>query len=148
MVARLSHLKCCQLLCNLRVRHKVWTVSWREGIQGIHVEEYCCSRSTGTGEAAMQTCSPWSLCLGMLLLQLKVNNSFSLCLHHMSFLWRWVPVSTACVATSYNGELLYPWLCSLCSSSHWKGKRFSVELAKLKTWTQLGNLSMSSQSST
>lgn len=41
----------------------------------------------------------------------------------------------------------YPWLCSLCSSSHWKGKKFSVQVADLETWTQLGNLSMSGQSS-
>ena len=38
--------------------------------------------------------------------------------------------------------------CSLYSSSQWKGKKFSVEVADLKTWTQLGNQSMSSQSST
>lgn len=42
----------------------------------------------------------------------------------------------------------YPWLCSLYSSSHWKGKNFSVQVADLKTWTQPGNLRMSRQSST
>lgn len=148
MAARLSHLMCPQLLCKLRVRDNVRTVSWREGIRGVNVEKHCCSHSTGTAEAAMQTRSHCSLCLGMLPLRLKDNNSFSLSLEYMAFLWRWVPVSTGCVGACYNGELLYPWLCSLYSSSHWKGKNFSVEVADLKTWAQLGNLSMSSQSST
>lgn len=148
MAAGPNHLVCCQLLCKLRERDNVRTVSWREGIQGMNVEKCCCSHSTGTAEAAMQTRSYCSLRLGMLPLWLKDNNSFSLSLQYMAFLWRWVPVSTGCVSASYNGELLYRWLCSLYSSSHWKGKNFSVEVADLKTWTQLGNLSMSSQSST
>lgn len=148
MAAGPDHLACCQLLCKLRERDNVRTVSWREGLQGLNVEKCCCSHSTGTAEAAMQTHSHCSLCLGMLPLWLKDNNSFSLSLQYMAFLWRWVPVSTGCVGASYNGELLYPQLCSLYSSSHWKGKNFSVEVADLKTWTQLGNLSMSNQSST
>lgn len=122
MAAGLGHFMCCQLLCKFRVRDNVWTVSWREGIPRMNVEKHCCSHSTGTAEAAMQTHSHCSLCLGMLPLRLKDNNSFSLSVQYMAFLWRWVPVSSGCVGASYNGELLYPWLCSLYSSSHWKGK--------------------------
>lgn len=104
------------------VRDNAQTVSQRDGIQGVNVEKHCCSHSTGTAEAAMQTRSHCSLCLGMLPLRLKDNNSFSLSLQCMAFLWRWVPVSTGCVSASYNRGLLYPWLCSLYSSSAWKGK--------------------------
>lgn len=144
----LSHLECHHLLFKLRVRANVQTVSWGKGTQGMSVEKHCCSHSTGTAEAAMRTRSHCSLCLGMLPLRLRHNNSFSLSLECMAFLWRWVPVSTGCVGASYNEELLYPWLCSLYSSSHWKGKNVSVQVADLETWTQLGNLCMSRQSST
>lgn len=112
-----------------RVRDNAQTVSQRDGIQGVNVgiqgvnaEKHCCSHSTGTAAAAMQTHSHCSLCLGMLPLRLKDNNSFSLSLQCMAFLWRWVPVSAGCVGASYNRGLLYPWLCSLYSSSAWKGK--------------------------
>lgn len=105
-----------------RVRDNARTVSQRDGIQGVNVGKHCCSHSTGTAEAAMQTHSHCSLCLGMLPLRLKDNNSFSLSLQCVAFLWRWVPVSTGCVDASYNRGLLYPWLCSLYSSSAWKGK--------------------------
>lgn len=72
----------------------------------MNVEKRCCSHSRGTAEAAMQTHSHCSLCLGMLPLRLQHNNSFSLSLQYMAFLWRWVPVSTGCVGASYNEELL------------------------------------------
>lgn len=104
------------------VRDNAQTVSPREGIQGLNVEERCCSHSTGTAAAAMQTHSHCSLCPGLLPLRLRDNNSFSLSLQFMAFLWRWVPVSAGCVGASYNRGLLYPWLCSLYSSSAWKGK--------------------------
>lgn len=106
MAARLSHLKCHHLLFKLRVWANVQTVSWGKGIQGMSVEKRCCSHSTGTAEAAMRTRSHCSLCLGMLPLRLKHNNSFSLSLQCMAFLWRWVPVCTGCVGASYNEELL------------------------------------------
>lgn len=117
-----GHHGCSNEPLTCRVRDNAGTVSQRDGIQGVNVEKHCCSHSTGTAGAAMQTLSHCSLCLGMLPLWLKDNNSFSLSLQCMAFLWRWVPVSTGCVSASYNRGLLYPWLCSLYSSSAWKGK--------------------------